>query len=365
MEAESVDAQEPLPSYCMLDLAITGQTIHYAFMYNGKRFYVTISADKLQGRGGLLDEFAKFAMDLDDLDTMFQFEDWVLDALDGFISEVAPAAAASPEPELEARKKPITLLDFLGARRMRWSWTRIVDQPSLPDLKAAAAASGGSGKGCSNGSHILRSELPNVPCIYASELERIDDGPGLLEFSDVPKKVRRIGTDQVFFFKGGFKYHLREMQLLDQVNQRYDMFVPPFRTSRLVGLVLWDDDDDGDGSKSSSLMGFLLEYIGGDTLARRVVDAHTDLKMKWISEVEVTLRRLHEVGIIWGAVTPENVIINQDGHAVIVDLGVGYTPEYIKPEDQQTVRGDMLGLEHMRTELGLIDRSLYSAASGH
>lgn len=106
---------------------------------------------------------------------------------------------------------------------------------------------------------ILRSALPPVPLISASELERIDDGLRDEELSDIPNKVRRVGTGEVFFFKVGFRDHghLREMEILSQIN-RSGNFEPPFQTSRLVGLVVWGDDD-------ASLMGFLLDYIEGET----------------------------------------------------------------------------------------------------
>ncbi|KOS21871.1 Protein kinase C-like 3 [Escovopsis weberi] len=457
MEEEPVDAQEPPkaaagaappPSYCMLDLVNSGKSIHYAFMYNGKRFYVTISADKLRGKGALLDRFTKFTEDLDDLEAMFQFEDWVLGALVDFIAKVAPAgpeqdAAGDDGPE----EQRVTLLEFFGCAtyalemvndggelrpvelgmdpRMHVGTsprTRIIDPlPAAENghTEGEEGDDGGDGQGhdgreedrgvekgdaeeeeeeeqnkrqkqgktekkkkeeeeeeekkkkqqatrprgpsiFGRGGNILRSALPKVPCILASELERVDDdGPVLMELSDVPKKVRRIGTDQLFFFKAAFKHQLRELELLEQIHQNSSMFVPPFRTSRLAGLVLWDDDE-------SALMGFLLEYVGGRTLAASMQEAHPDQRVKWVSEVEVTLRRLHECGIVWGAVTPDSVLINADGDAVIVDLGgAGLSLEYAAPEVRQTVRGDMLGLEHMRMELGLIDQSLYSATLSH
>jgi hypothetical protein len=71
----------------------------------------------------------------------------------------------------------------------------------------------------------------------------------------------------MLFFKAGFKHHghVREMELLTRIS-RCGKFDAPFRTSKLIGLVVWDDGDRDD----TSLMGFLLKYIDGNTLQLRI-----------------------------------------------------------------------------------------------
>lgn len=150
----------------------------------------------------------------------------------------------------------------------------------------------------------------------------------------------------MFFFKAGFKDHghLREVELLSQINYSGE-FDTHFRTSKLLGLVVWDEDE-------TLLMWFLLEYIDGGTLAARMESADMATRMKWISQIEATVRQLHRVGIVWGDVKPDNVMLKTDGDAVVVDFGGGYTPEYIKPELQNTAQGDLMGLEHRRLAMG-------------
>ncbi|KAL6857629.1 hypothetical protein ACO1O0_005070 [Amphichorda felina] len=60
-------------------------------------------AERLEGKGAILNEFNDLKNDLDDPNNMFNFEEWVLGALDG----LAPAAAASA-------REPITLLDYFS-----------------------------------------------------------------------------------------------------------------------------------------------------------------------------------------------------------------------------------------------------------
>lgn len=65
------------PHFAYLDLFISDLAVEYAFVYNGTRFYVTIEAEKLKGEGDFLVEFNKFKDGIDDVDTMFQFEEWI------------------------------------------------------------------------------------------------------------------------------------------------------------------------------------------------------------------------------------------------------------------------------------------------
>ncbi|KJZ68343.1 hypothetical protein HIM_12265 [Hirsutella minnesotensis 3608] len=370
MASQSPDAESPAASFCMLELLASDHAVEYAFMYNGTRFFLFISAEKLAGDGNLLDEFYNFLKDLDDPDTMFQFEEWVLSPLNDFLRSVAPRQGGGT-------RRPVTLLNYFSPPTYAFTFinnggsliaiqedyhaqihgdtsprTRIVD--SLPDSKSWARV---STSGIDHFVHntldlsvVLRSSLPPVPHILASELERVDDGLRDEEMSDMPRKVRRVGTEDVFFFKGGFKDHghLGEIDLLSQIN-RSRQFVPPFRTSTLVGIVVWDGD--------KNLMGFLLEHIEGETLASRMDSASIATKRRWIAQVESTLRRLHEINIVWGDVKPDNVIINGDEDAVLIDFGGGYTPAYVNQEFQQTIQGDLIGLDHMKAALCLTDKT--------
>ncbi|KAI0106254.1 hypothetical protein GGR51DRAFT_571551 [Nemania sp. FL0031] len=123
-------------------------------------------------------------------------------------------------------------------------------------------------------------------------------------------------------------------------------FTPPFPTSELVGLVVWDDDE-------TCLMGLLLEYIEGDTLQWRSRTGSTALKAKWFSQLSMTVKQLHEAGLVWGDVKPDNVMINEAGDAVVIDFGEGYRPEYVSHELQGTAEGDLMGLKTIAAELGV------------
>ncbi|KAK2591039.1 hypothetical protein QQS21_011271 [Conoideocrella luteorostrata] len=346
-------------SFCMLELSVHGDDVVYVFLYNGVRFFVTVAAKDLEGEGDNLRHFCNLREDPDDPDNMFLFEEWVLGALDGFIREVAP----NPAP---GSVKIITLLEYFSPSTFAFKLvnnaghlcavqecydpdihgditprTQIVD--SLVDFPGSDRIEPEE--------VILRTTLPPVPIISAACLELCSDELLPEELSDIPKRVRRAGTSEVFFFKGGFKDHghQRELKILTQIHCSRS-FEQPLPTSRLAGLVVWDDD-------ASCLMGFLLEYIEGETLALRAETASLTNKIKWMRQVEATVKQLHQLNVVWGDVKSDNVIINTSGDAVIVDFGGGYTPGFIEKELQQTARGDLMGLDHMAAEMGFDNSS--------
>ncbi|KID73428.1 uncharacterized protein G6M90_00g062540 [Metarhizium brunneum] len=355
---EPLEADATTPSFCMLELSVHGDDVVYAFLYNGTRFFVTITAEKLEGEGEILHQFNSFREDIDDPDNMFLFEEWVLGALDDFIRQAAPtrtADASKINTLLEYFSPPTFAFKLVNKEGHLCAIQECYDPDMHGDMSPRTQIVDSlvdfSGSHCFDPEEvIIRSTLPPVPVISASKLERVTDGLRPEELSDVPKKVRRTGTDEVFFFKAGFREHghLRELEILSKIN--FSSYSDPsLRTSRLVGLVVWDDD-------VSCLMGFLLEYVEGETLTLRTRNASAARKMKWMRQVEATVKRLHQLGVVWGDAKPDNVIINAEGDAIVVDFGGGYTPGYIDKELQQTFQGDLIGLDQMAAEIGLRQR---------
>ncbi|OTB01704.1 hypothetical protein M426DRAFT_265610 [Hypoxylon sp. CI-4A] len=363
------NTETSIPSYRVLELTPLGEDMLYVFLYNLKRFYIDLRQRDLVGPGSLLNDFKSFRDNIDDPEIIFQFEDWVMDALKDFMREVAP----NPEP---GPRKALTLLEYFSAPTFAFHIinqegnlypvqepydpllhgcmgprTRIVDSPlNLENRHQDTCAIIGNTKiPLETKEVIVRSEFPTVPLILASELERIDDGLPDDELSDIPTKVRRIGTEDIFFFKAGFRDHghIRELEILSKIGRQSDQFKQPFLTSKLAGLVVWN-------SNEPFLLGFLLHYIEGETLAKRMRKASIAEKTKWFQQTEATMRLLHGNGIVWGDAKPDNVVINLAGDAVIIDFGGGYTPDYVEPELQQTFQGDILTLENMGVKMGVI-----------
>ncbi len=67
---------------------------------------------------------------------------------------------------------------------------------------------------------------------------------------------------------------------------------------------------------------------------------------------------MHAIDVVWGDVKRDNVIVNSDGDAVVVDFGGSSTPDYLPPELRGTTQSDLLELNHMRMDLGLDARQV-------
>lgn len=49
---------------------------------------------------------------------------------------------------------------------------------------------------------------------------------------------------------------------------------------------------------------------------------------------------LHEAGVAWGDAKPENVLIDVEGDAWLVDFGGSYTPGWADEDKRETMEGD-------------------------
>ncbi|CAM1505812.1 Fc.00g114490.m01.CDS01 [Cosmosporella sp. VM-42] len=347
------ERKERLPSFYTLELSESQDCVKYVFMCNCTRFYVNIREQDLHSTGNSFDEFNNFRENIDDFDTMSQFEEWILDALDDHLLKLAP----TPEPNT---RNSITLLDYFAPpiyafRLPSYDGSLCAIQENYdPQIHCDSSPKTWLIESMPSPGHselerpfLLVSNLLPVPLMFASQLERVDEVLRPEELSDVPRKVRQLRSGDEFFFRPGFKDygHLRELEILSQINSS-GKFKAPFRTSRLVGLVIWDGD-------SSILMGFLLEYIDGETLAERANSVSLEAKRKWIGQIEATLRRLHDSGIVWGDVKPDSVMINTDDDAVTIDFGGSFALKYIEYHLKRAQKGDMMALSRMREEMGI------------
>ncbi|KAK0749404.1 hypothetical protein B0T18DRAFT_436944 [Schizothecium vesticola] len=106
------------------------------------------------------------------------------------------------------------------------------------------------------------------------------------------------------------------------------------------------------GPRAASFFGLLLTYIDhkAGPLSNRVDPAEPDvaLRTRWANQVEVAVSALHAAGIVWGDVKAENVLIDGDDNAWIIDFGGGYTRGWVDEKIAGTVQGDVTGLAKLR-----------------
>lgn len=118
-------------------------------------------------------------------------------------------------------------------------------------------------------------------------------------------------------------------------------------TSRLNGLLR---DDNG------SVVGLLLDYIDcGDRPPLDCIDVmshpYSEVKGKWFDQIKQTMHRLHSHGIIWGDAAATNILIDTKDEAYLIDFGGGHTPGWVDEENANSMKGDLQGLESIRSFL--------------
>jgi serine/threonine protein kinase len=106
-------------------------------------------------------------------------------------------------------------------------------------------------------------------------------------------------------------------------------------------------------------MGLLLDYIDhSHTLAdylnsRRLREnGSTEQMLRWIRQVKETVHDLHNAGIIWGDVKPDNILIDKKNNPWIVDFGGGYNSRWVDEDMMETVAGDLQGISRIEEHIG-------------
>jgi serine/threonine protein kinase len=137
----------------------------------------------------------------------------------------------------------------------------------------------------------------------------------------------------------------REIHMLQQVSERWGQAGRDrLRIPRLLGLV----------TARNQIVGILEEYVDGENLYElNMADISTGQRRNWKMQIEKTVRRLHEKGLVWGDVKPDNIIIDRAAQAWLIDFGGSWTDGWVDEEAKETVEGDMQGLQRVVEFLGL------------
>lgn len=113
------------------------------------------------------------------------------------------------------------------------------------------------------------------------------------------------------------------------------------RICRLFGLVR---------DKLGNLLGLLLSYIEAEyvTLACAIQpDTPESLRQRWAEQVTQAVTALHQAGITWGDAKPENVLIDIEENAWIIDFGGSFTEGWVDRDSADTGEGDLQGLSRI------------------
>ena len=117
---------------------------------------------------------------------------------------------------------------------------------------------------------------------------------------------------------------------------------------RLLGIVR---------NEERQVFGLLLSYINCRRTTLHCASkpgTQRHLKQKWALQITRLLDKLHEADVVWGDVKPDNVLIDRDENAWLIDFGGGYTEGWVPKELAGSLQGDSEGLKKL---LDFIDAS--------
>ncbi|CZT12729.1 uncharacterized protein RCO7_10906 [Rhynchosporium graminicola] len=125
------------------------------------------------------------------------------------------------------------------------------------------------------------------------------------------------------------------------------------RVPKLVGLVRAPSNNLND-----QVVGIIEEFIqsrpGSSTL--RSINGQNvseSQKAKWIDQVRQTVEGLHRIEVIWGDGKADNVLMDADDDAWLIDFGGGWTKGWVDENLAGTLEGDMQAVGKIEDFLGV------------
>ncbi|KAF2018717.1 kinase-like protein [Aaosphaeria arxii CBS 175.79] len=192
------------------------------------------------------------------------------------------------------------------------------------------------------------------------------------DFSDIPiYKLSEISLLEVLKTDAVFKVDVRRTTMCAKVAMRQSL-CPPIRreinTLRRIQERRVQENTPADHHRIPSLiglivsengvLGFLMEYIETvppvSSLAwckRESVTMRE--RKKWYCQVRDTLNWIHSMSLVWGDIKAENVLIDEEGNAWIIDFGGSYTDGWVDQHLVEKEEGDLQGLERLMKFLEL------------
>ena len=135
------------------------------------------------------------------------------------------------------------------------------------------------------------------------------------------KTVHRTGNDNDF---------IREVSVLQHCSHPHII--------QLLGLVI---------DEAGKIEAMLTEYVeGAISLRQRESFTSKEIK-KWSKQIKEAIDYLHENRLVWGDAKAANVLIKNNGDAVLIDFGGGATRDWVSIENYETPGGDMQGWENI------------------
>lgn len=320
--------------------------------YHGRLFVIELSVSNLHNSPGATKEYLSNIEPLlpgndgeyDGITDTDTFE-WIAIIFDPIFSQLAPDIPPSFDPDkidnglakpmLSEYLFPETFGCRLDAQDEKFTPIHVDDHGGL--VKPRSFLDGD-----------LLDELETWARFFApSELEVVFQRPEQALYM-MPELVLvdldRDGHKTLCFFKHfGLAAEDRITRELDVHKKVHDANLgPDVRVSRLEGIVhIRDEEDDA----TLGLLLSLVSHAEGMTLESALYDEPPrHLRDRWAKQVSHTVGELHRAGAVWGDAKTDNVLIDTNGNAWVIDFEGGYTEGWVDNDKAGTQEGDLQGL---------------------
>lgn len=178
---------------------------------------------------------------------------------------------------------------------------------------------------CSRPSTTLRMfEVKDVSRIQ--KIERLQEGVHRVRLSDSETTYVYEEVDRPLYVAGDSQVLEREFRNLQTLCGTHGIV-------RLVAAVVSDLPYQTRGPAPCVLWGILLEYHPNGTLSDYLESNASTPWRQWALQIAEALSHLHDKDIAHMDIKPGNVVISEEGNAVLIDVsGMVFTYEWLPPE---------------------------------
>jgi hypothetical protein len=332
------EASFPPPLFEVIEFTFSNRNTDSEFIIisSGKRFVIRLFEDRFLEAPDLKEQYLFFLKVAEaggylDGQTLEDFEDWAMSPFLPILRSLSDSVSDAVAPR--------TLHDYLFAETL--TYIVGVKAGQLSPIQCETTQSDRDYLGL--GIRLPEDLHASFPCYRPSEVEIYCDGPDKQQLSKRPRRVTTPASTAPLFLKflgpGDTRSAKRELDIYKKINEMLpglEAHVP-----RLQGVVRGDD---------GKVYGLLLTCIDcrGTTLACALrANSAVDSRQKWKSQISSTVDLLHGAGIIWGDVKADNVLIDGQDDAWVIDFGGGYTEGWVDKECFETLAGDAQGLANI------------------
>ncbi|KAF5649834.1 kinase subdomain protein [Fusarium tjaetaba] len=326
--AQSPPQTPPIWSVVQFTFSDRNTDSELVVMCNDKRFVINLSAETFSESPKLKERYLFFLQVAEEFEldgvAVEDFWDWIVDPL-------LPIFLELPTPDQAA---PRTLDGFFNPETFVYTFQAISDE-RIPQLDRDAEHQSSFGISvpdelCAPWKSFDPSEVQILP-------EKVIGPP-----SHTPSKV--LLRDGIITFlklarRGDTQSLKNELNTYGKIERaQLDNKV---KISRLHGLVR---------NNEGVILGLLLTYIDCKrmTLSCAVLPGtEVSLRQRWAAQIQEAIGQLHDAGITWGDAKPDNILIDVNKDAWLIDFGGGYTEGWVPRTLVGTMEGDCFALEKM------------------